>query len=100
MFTSSEIAQRLRQKFKFEDVNEKKKEIYLKLELPDIVPVVTHVSHSKSTRRTVGKVLEGKMARQLRVDTPYFRGMLQCTRSREDYYELLKNNPRPPQLGK
>lgn len=91
MFTSGEIAQILRRKFKFEDAKEKKKEIYLRLELPGVAPIVTHVSHNKSTRTTVGKVLEGKMARQLRVDTPYFKGMLQCTISCEDYYQRLKN---------
>lgn len=96
MYTSGDIAQILRRKFKFEDVKGKNSEVYLKLALPGVAPVVTHVSHPKSARTTVGKVLEGKMARQLRVDTPYFKGMLQCTNSCEDYYKRLGAPPASP----
>lgn len=96
MFTSSDIARTLRRKFKFEDVKDKKKEIYLRLELPGIEPVVTYVSHPKSSRTTVGKKLEGKMARQLRVEVPYFKGMMQCTNSCDDYYHRLEAELRTP----
>ncbi|HRO24584.1 MAG TPA: hypothetical protein PLR07_09860 [Promineifilum sp.] len=94
MFTSSEIARVLRRKFEFEDVKGKKKEIYLSLKLPGVEPVITHVSHPKSNRTTVGKVLESMMARQLRVETPYFKGMIQCTNSRDDYYRRLEEDSR------
>lgn len=91
MYTSKEILWTLRTKFKFDDIKGKQADIYVKLELPGVKPVVTKVSNPKSTRSTVGKKLEGMMARQLRVETQYFREMIGCTRSCEDYYERLKS---------
>lgn len=95
MFTSKEILRLLRQKFKFADVKDRDGHIHLKLEIPGLAPIVTKVSHPKSTRATVGKVLESKMARQLGVDTPYFREMLSCTHSCDDYYDRLKAKQPP-----
>ncbi len=95
MFTSKQILRTLRSKFKFTDVKGKHADIYVKLDLPGVEPVVTKVSHPKSTRKTVGKTLEGLMAKQLRVETPYFRDMIGCTRSQEEYYARLKSEQPP-----
>jgi len=36
------------------------------------------------------------MAKQLRVETQYFRNMIGCTRSQEEYYERLRSEQFPP----
>jgi hypothetical protein len=55
--------------------------------------ILTKVSHSK---QDIGPKLEGKIARQLRVHKPYFEEMMDCTNSREDYYQQVRESPFPP----
>jgi hypothetical protein len=61
--------------------------------LPGLPSILTKVSHGK---KEVGRKLEGKIARQLRVRTPYFRGMVGCTHSYEDYCRQIREDPYPP----
>ncbi len=53
----------------------------------------TKVSHGA---RDIPKVLESHMARELRVPRPFFAEMMSCTKSRDEYYDALRNNPIPP----
>ena len=66
---------------------------WYELRLPDLPPIRTKVSHS---RGDIGSVIEGKIARQLRVRAPYFRGMVSCTNSKDDYYKQVQDDPFPP----
>lgn len=66
---------------------------WLMLQLPGGHRVRTKLSRHKEV---VGRPLEGRMARQLRVRGPYFEGMLQCTHSREDYIRQVMSDPYPP----
>ena len=67
---------------------------WYEIRLPDLPPILTKISHSK--KRDIGRKLEGKIARQLRVRTAYFRGMVDCTHSCEDYYRQVRDDPYPP----
>ena len=66
---------------------------WFELQLPGLPPILTKVSHS---RKEIGPKLQGKIARQLRVRTRYFRGMIKCTNTRKDYYRQVRENPYPP----
>jgi hypothetical protein len=41
-------------------------------------------------------MIEGKIARQLRVHASFFRGMIGCTRDRQDYERQVREDPHPP----
>jgi hypothetical protein len=66
---------------------------WYELRLAGIPLIATKVSHSKTE---IGATLEAKIARQLRVRHPYFRGMVDCTNSRQDYYRQVHEEPFPP----
>lgn len=66
---------------------------YLSLALPGLPTIRTRLSHGV---REYGKKLESLVARQLHVRTSFFVEMIDCTRSREDYYEQVQNDPYPP----
>lgn len=66
---------------------------WYELQLPELPCILTKVSHNK---KEIHSNLESKIARQLRVRTPYFKGMVSCTNSREDYYEKVREDPYPP----
>jgi hypothetical protein len=89
-----EIENRLQNKFGFTPAREHSSDHHwYELRLPGLPPILTKVSHQKAD---VGKAVESQMARQLRVRTPYFRGMMDCTRTREDYYQQVQDDPFPP----
>ena len=66
---------------------------WLQLQLPGLEPIVTKTPHD---RREIGRRLEGLIARQLRVRHKYFRGMMDCTNSRDAYREQVTTDPYPP----
>ena len=66
---------------------------WYQLQLPGLPTILTKVSHNK--RDIYGKI-EGAMARQLRVRKQYFRGMMDCTNSQEEYYRQVREDPIPP----
>jgi hypothetical protein len=66
---------------------------WYELQLPGLPVILTKVSHS---REPIGQSLEGKIARQLRVRGPYFKGMVSCTNSREGYERQVRQDPYPP----
>jgi hypothetical protein len=47
-------------------------------------------------RQEIDDRLWGKIARQLRVRGKYLREMIDCTKSREDYYKQVTDEPYPP----
>jgi len=61
--------------------------------LPGLQPILTMVSHGK---KEIDANIEGKMARQLRVRAPFFRGMIRCTKNRDDYCRQVHEDPYPP----
>jgi len=67
--------------------------IWYELHIPGLPVIATKVSHGE---REIHAKLEGKMARQLRVHAPFFRRMIECTRSREEYIQQIEGDPYPP----
>lgn len=86
-----DIESSLTNKFGF-SLNEKRKHRWLKLELPGRPAISTMMSHG---RKEIGSKVESQIARQLKVSKSFFREMIDCTKSREDYYEQVARNPRP-----
>lgn len=66
---------------------------WYELQLDGLPVIATRVSHNK---KEIRNKLEGMIARQLRVRTPFFREMVRCTKSRDDYYEKVRKDPFPP----
>lgn len=66
---------------------------WLRLALPGLPPVITKFSH---TREDIGLNLWKKIATQLRVPSNYLNAMIDCTKSRDDYYGQLRTDPQPP----
>lgn len=66
---------------------------WYELQLPGLPIIATRVGHHK---KDVGTKLEGKIARQCRVRGPYFAEMMDCTKSKDDYYEQVRRDPYPP----
>ena len=66
---------------------------WYELQLKDLPPIRTKVSHSTED---IGFALESKIAKQLRVRKPYFDGMMDCTNSSTDYQRQVRDDPFPP----
>jgi hypothetical protein len=82
-----DIEERLQNKFNFQKNQEHKKHRWWELKLPGLAPVATFFSHSNDE---IGYQIETKIARQLKVNSSYLRGMVNCNHSCEDYYKRLK----------
>lgn len=67
--------------------------VWYELELSGLPTILTKVSHGS---REIGRKLEGKIARQLRVRKPFFRGMVNCTNDLDDYGRQVREDPYPP----
>lgn len=44
----------------------------------------------------IGKKLEGRICKQLRVRKAFFGELMDCTKSRQDYERQLQTDPYPP----
>jgi hypothetical protein len=66
---------------------------WLALEIEGAQKVTTKFSHGM---REISDNLLGKIARQLLVGRPYLDEMIDCTKSVEDYYIKLRENPEGP----
>lgn len=66
---------------------------WFELQLAGLPTIRTKVSHNN---KDIGPGLLGLMAKQCRVHAPFFREMLGCTRSREEYYQQIRTDPYPP----
>ena len=66
---------------------------WYELKISDGPTIRTKVSHGKGE---LGKVLEGRIAKQMRVRTPFFREMMSCTKDSDQYLSQVLNDPYPP----
>ena len=66
---------------------------WIELSLPGLPVIATKFSH---THEDIRDVLWGRIARQLRVRKAYLKEMINCTKSREDYYQQVRTDPFPP----
>ena len=66
---------------------------WYEIRLPGLPIIATKVSHSK---KDIGPKLESKIARQVRVRHPYFKEMMDCTKSCKEYYAQVRKDPYPP----
>lgn len=90
----SDLETVLQRKFGFAPAREHSSDHrWYELRLPGLPPILTKVSHG---RKEITAKLEGKIARQLRVRGPYLQEMLDCSHSREEYYQKLRDDPFPP----
>jgi hypothetical protein len=79
-------------KFGFVDAQKATDHRWYVLKLEGLPPILTKASHAKA--EITGK-LESAIAKQLRVRTPFFREMMSCTKSRDEYYEQIRLDPFP-----
>jgi len=83
----------LQTKFGFSRADRATDHRWYTLKLPGLPPITTKASHSKMV---ISDSLESQIAKQLRVRVPFFRGMMDCTKSRDEYYEQVRRDPFPP----
>lgn len=84
----------LRDKFSFvRDEDHAVDHKYYVLEISDGPTIRTKVSHGSGE---LSKGLEGKIAKQLRVRTPFFREMVSCTKDSDQYRSQVLSDPYPP----
>lgn len=90
-----EVEEKLQNKFGFaRDKDRGSDHRYYILEIEGLPLIRTHFSHAR--KKDIGAVLESKIVKQLHVRKKYFKGMIDCTNSREDYYHQLQKDPFPP----
>jgi len=93
-YKPKEVERKLQDKFAFSPAKGHSVDHHwFELQLPGLPPILTKVSHS---RKEIGLKLEGMIARELRVRTTYLRGMINCTKTREEYYRQVRDDPYPP----
>jgi hypothetical protein len=83
----------LQTKFGFVPADKAADHRWYELKLADLPPIFTKASHGKQEIRSQ---LENLIAKQLHVRVAFFRGMMNCTKSREDYYAQVRQDPIPP----
>jgi len=66
---------------------------WVELKLPGVPTIRTFFSHA---RQDIGDELWKTIASQLKVRAQYLDGMIDCTNSRDDYYEKVRDEPFPP----
>lgn len=92
-FRPKVVEDQLRGKFGFVDAKEHADDHrWIELQLGDR-HILTKVSHN---RKEIGDLLEQQMSKQLRVRQSYFRQMIACTKSKDEYYRQVRANPYPP----
>lgn len=91
-FKKKDIESKLVRKFAFREVRKTGHTFYT-LHLEGLPKLRTHASGRHSRRTSVGRPLESEIAAQVGVRVPFFRGMIDCSRSREDYYKELQDHP-------
>src|SRR5579864_3749567 len=92
VYKAQDIEKKLQKKFNFKRTSRQDHREY-ELELPGAPPIRTIFSHNK---QEIGPTLESLIARQLGVSTRDFRGMIDCTVGKDDYYSRLKAPPTVP----
>gem|GEM_PF-753999 len=93
-YKPNEIEAKLQDKFGFTKAGTHSSDHrWYELKLPGLPTVLTKVSHS---REPISAKIESKMARQLRVRHPFFKGMMDCNQSNDDYRRQVREDPYPP----
>lgn len=88
------IEDRLLNKFNFSKAKTRSSDHkWYELKLDGLPVIATKVSHSK---KDIGDVIEGQIAKQLRVRRQFFKGMMDCKNNRDAYTEIVKKDPYPP----
>lgn len=91
---SRHVEKTIEHKFGFEKASERSSDHrWYKLRLKGLPVISTKFSHA---RGQLSKMLEGKIANQLRVTNKYFKGMIDCSNSLEDYCRTVRESPVPP----
>ncbi|NLE43844.1 MAG: hypothetical protein GX620_03900 [Chloroflexi bacterium] len=85
--TVREYANMLCRKFHFEETRRTGHTFFV-LRIEGLPPVRTMASHNR--KQDIGRQLESKLARELRVSTAFFRDMFSCTKSCRDYCDWLR----------
>lgn len=94
-FSAEDIERKLITKFLFiKSERHEKGHIWYELKLADLPIIDTRVSHGKPEH--ISDAILSKIAKQLHVHNPFFKQMIQCTKSKEDYYNEVHQNPFPP----
>ena len=88
-----EVEATLLSKFAFTRADKGVDHRWLQLALPGLPRILTKFSH---TREDIGDTLWKKIANQLRVQSTYLNGMIDCRNSRDDYYTKVRTDPNPP----
>lgn len=89
-----EVEDTLLNKFQFERSRKRSADHrWLQLKLPGLPPIHTHFSHG---RQDIGDTLWSLIAKQLRVRKTFLNEMIDCTKSREEYYKQVAEDPYPP----
>jgi len=84
----------IQNKFGFEPAAERSSDPrWYKLRLEGLPVISTYFSHSKGD---LSPMLEGMIARQLRVTRGYFLDMIGCSRGAQEYYQQVREAPVPP----
>lgn len=94
-FKPKEIENQLVNKFHFEIADNRGEDHrYYVLQIDDTMPLIqTHFSHNN---KEIRDKLEHEILHQLHVRKPFFYEMMNCTKSREEYYRQVKEAPFPP----
>lgn len=95
-YKRKEIEQTLKSKLNFtRDKNHSSDHRWYSLEFDflSIPTVKTKLSH---TRKEISKNTLGKIARQLRVTTPFLKDTIKCSKEFDDYENYLRKNRPPP----
>ena len=66
---------------------------WYQISIPGCPLIATKISHGAGE---LSPKLEGMIARQLRVKTPFLREMVDCTKSAEEYEHQVQIDPNPP----
>jgi hypothetical protein len=85
----------LQNKFEFQPVQRGKADDHrwYELQIPGVPKIMTHFSHA---REDIRPTLWRKIADELKVRGNYLDGMIDCTNSKDAYYEQVRTDPYPP----
>ncbi len=89
-----ELENILLNKFEFTEApNRSSDHRWFELVLPGLPKVATKVSQSG---KPIPTPILNLIHKQLRVRKEFFNGMVSCTKSRDEYYQQIRQDPYPP----
>ena len=93
-FKSEVVETKLKNKFGFSPaVGRESGHRWYELKIEGLPVISTKFSHGG---KEINDFLESIISKQLRVRKPFFREMIGCTKSSEEYQEQVKEDPFPP----